>query len=96
MKKRIISLVLVGVLTLSILGGCGKKEIPLEESTTESTDELIAEEGAQLKFWVGGGKLEYGGIWCSSGGRRSWNGHCKQDDTGWTKRKWSRCVYGIS
>ena len=38
MKKRIISLVLVGVLTLSILGGCGKKEIPLEESTTESTD----------------------------------------------------------
>lgn len=50
MKKRIISLVLVGVLTLSILGGCGKKEIPLEESTTESTDELIAEEGAQLKF----------------------------------------------
>lgn len=46
MKKRIISLVLVGVLTLSILGGCGKKEIPLEESTTESTDELIAEEGA--------------------------------------------------
>ena len=29
MKKRIISLVLVGVLTLSILGGCGKKEIPL-------------------------------------------------------------------
>ena len=60
MKKRIISLVLVGVLTLSILGGCGKKEIPLEESTTESTDELIAEEGAQLKFRVGGGKLEYG------------------------------------
>ena len=57
MKKRIISLVLVGVLTLSILGGCGKKEIPLEESTTESTDELIAEEGAQLKFRVGGGKL---------------------------------------
>ena len=60
MKKRIISLVLVGVLTLSILGGCGKKEIPLEESTTESTYELIAEEGAQLKFRVGGGKLEYG------------------------------------
>lgn len=25
MKKRIISLVLVGVLTLSILGGCGKR-----------------------------------------------------------------------
>ena len=49
MKKRIISLVLVGVLTLSILGGCGKKEIPLEESTTESTDELIAEEGNWYK-----------------------------------------------
>ena len=50
MKKRIISLVLVGVLTLSILGGCGKKEIPLEESTTESTDELIAEEGAEILY----------------------------------------------
>ena len=35
MKQRIISLVLVGVLTHSIRGGCGKKEIPLEESTTD-------------------------------------------------------------
>ena len=50
MKKRIISLVLVGVLTLSILGGCGKKEIPLEESTTESTDELIAEERCTVEI----------------------------------------------
>lgn len=61
MKKQVISMMLAGMMLLSMLGGCGKKEIPVEEETNkESTKELAPEEDAKLKFWVGGGKLEYG------------------------------------
>ena len=58
MKKQVISMMLAGMMLLSMLGGCGKKEIPVEEETNkESTKELAPEEDAKLKFWVGGGKL---------------------------------------
>lgn len=51
MKKRLLSLVLVGVMTLTMLTACGSKETtteaPVEETTVEETTEEPAEEVAE-------------------------------------------------
>lgn len=54
MKKRLLSLVLVGVMTLTMLTACGSKETttetPVEEETTveETTEEPVEEETAEV------------------------------------------------
>ena len=39
MKKKIVSLLLVGVLTMSAFAGCGKKEAAKDDAATDATDE---------------------------------------------------------
>lgn len=53
MKKRLLSLVLVGVMTLTMLTACGSKEMtteaPVEETTVEeTTEEPVEEETAEV------------------------------------------------
>lgn len=60
-NKKFLSVLLVGALTIGILGGCGNREIPTEEtSNTTQQEKLVPEENAKLKFWVASGKLDYG------------------------------------
>ncbi|RDU24169.1 sugar ABC transporter substrate-binding protein [Anaerosacchariphilus polymeriproducens] len=60
-SKKIICKLMVGIMIVGVLTGCGKKVIPTEATKVqEDTKELKAEEGAKLLFWAKPGELEYG------------------------------------
>ena len=47
MKKRVLSLLLCGLMTAALLAGCGSKEAPASDAPTETDAETEAPAGAE-------------------------------------------------